>query len=188
MTPLIATPSRLVPQLVAITTSTYTSSENTTACRNTTHWWLTCEIRPLVAIRTGNTLVAYLVAPLGAHLVARVPVQVVLLPPPLEWLSHFLMKVHYHAPSPSSVTTKDTLLIIIYVVTLLFVGCLTSQQHTGVSQGRICLNNCTPCHAEIEDADQTFYLTQLRYTTTEPTGADSITPGVLHGSHLSDSL
>ena len=41
----------------------------------------------------------------------------------------------------------------------LFVGCLTSQQHVSVSQGRICDN-------EIEGADQTFHLTQLQFTNT----------------------
>ena len=52
---------------------------------------------------------------------------------------------------------------------LLFVGCLTSQQHASVSQGRICSDNCTCCHTEIKVADQTFYLTQSQYTGTGPT-------------------
>ena len=38
----------------------------------------------------------------------------------------------------------------------LLVGCLTSQQHASVSQGRICTDNFTCCHTEIEAADQTF--------------------------------
>ena len=42
----------------------------------------------------------------------------------------------------------------------LFVGCLTFQQHASVSQGRMCSDNFTCCHTEIEVADQTFYLTQ----------------------------
>ena len=42
----------------------------------------------------------------------------------------------------------------------LFVGCLTFQQHASVSQGRICTDNFTCCHTEIEVADPTFYLTQ----------------------------
>ena len=42
---------------------------------------------------------------------------------------------------------------------LLFVGCLTSQQHASVSQGRICSDNFTCCHTETEVADQTFQLT-----------------------------
>ena len=61
---------------------------------------------------------------------------------------------------------------------LLLVGCLTSQQHASVSQGRICLDNFTCCHTEIEVADQTFHLTQSQYTDTGPTSpsADPITP------------
>ena len=51
----------------------------------------------------------------------------------------------------------------------LLVGCLTSQQQTSVPQGRICSDNCTCCHTEIEVADQTFYLTQSQYTDTGPT-------------------
>ena len=69
----------------------------------------------------------------------------------------------------------------------LFVGCLTSQQHASVSQGRICSDNFTCCHTQIEVADQTFYLTQSQYTDTGPTspGADPITPGAWQGSHWS---
>ena len=36
-------------------------------------------------------------------------------------------------------------------------GCLASQHHANVSQGRIYFDNCTCCLAEIEDADQTCY-------------------------------
>ena len=69
----------------------------------------------------------------------------------------------------------------------LFVGCLTSQQHASVSQGRICSDNFTCCHTEIEVADPTFYLTQSQYTDTGPTSlsADPITPGAWQGSHWS---
>ena len=69
----------------------------------------------------------------------------------------------------------------------LFVGCLTSQQHVSVSQGRICSDKFTCCHTEIEVADQTFYLTQSQYTDTGPTSpiADPITPGAWQGSHRS---
>ena len=61
----------------------------------------------------------------------------------------------------------------------LFVGCLTSQQHASVSQGRICSDNFMCCHTEIEVADQTFHLTQSQYTDTGPTSpsTDRITPG-----------
>ena len=67
------------------------------------------------------------------------------------------------------------------------VGCLTSQQQASVSQGRICSDNFTCCHTEIEVADQTFYLTQSQYTDTGPTSpsADPITPGAWQGSQWS---
>ena len=69
----------------------------------------------------------------------------------------------------------------------MFVGCLTSQQQTSVSQGRICSDNFTCCHIEIQVADQTLYLTQSQYTDTGPTSpsADPITPGAWQGSHWS---
>ena len=71
----------------------------------------------------------------------------------------------------------------------LFVGCLTSQQHASVSQGRICTDNFTCCHTEIEAADPTFHLTQSQYTDTGPTSpsADPLTPGAWQGSHWYDS-
>ena len=67
------------------------------------------------------------------------------------------------------------------------VGCLTSQQQASVSQGRICLDNFTCCHTEIQVADPTFYLTQSQYTDTGPTSprADPIMPGAWQGSHWS---
>ena len=69
----------------------------------------------------------------------------------------------------------------------MLVGCLTSQQQASVSQGRICSDNFTCCHTEIEVADPTFYLTQSQYTDTGPTSpsADPITPGAWQGSHWS---
>ena len=69
----------------------------------------------------------------------------------------------------------------------LLVGCLTSQQHASVSQGRIYSDNFTCCHTEIEVADHTFYLTQSQYTDTGPTSpsADPRTPGTWQGSHWS---
>ena len=71
------------------------------------------------------------------------------------------------------------------VLMIEFVGCLTSQQHASVSQGRICTDNFTCYHTEIEVADQTFYLTQSLYTDTGPTSpsADPIMPGTWQGSH-----
>ena len=73
---------------------------------------------------------------------------------------------------------------------LLFVGCLTSQQHASVSQGRICSDNITCCHTEIDAADPTFHLTQSQYTDTGPTSpsADPITPGAWQGSHWSANV
>ena len=73
------------------------------------------------------------------------------------------------------------------IVLLLLVGCLTSQQHASVSQGRICSDNFTCCHTEIEVADQTFCLTQSQYTDTGPTSlsADPTMPGAWLGSHWS---
>ena len=69
----------------------------------------------------------------------------------------------------------------------MFVGCLTSQQQASVSQGRICSDNFTCCHTEIEVADPTFYLTQSQYTDTGPTSpsADPLTPGAWQGSRWS---
>ena len=69
----------------------------------------------------------------------------------------------------------------------LLVGCLTSPQQASVSQGRICSDNFTCCHTEIEVADQTFYPTQSQYTDTAPTSpsADPITLGAWQGSHRS---
>ena len=51
----------------------------------------------------------------------------------------------------------------------LLVACLTSQQHTSVSQGRICTDNFTCCHTETEVADPISYLTQSQYADTRPT-------------------
>ena len=69
----------------------------------------------------------------------------------------------------------------------LFDACLTSLQQASVSQGRICSDNFSCCHTEIEVADQTFYLTQSQYTDTGPTSpsADPMTPGAWQGSHWS---
>ena len=66
------------------------------------------------------------------------------------------------------------------------VGCLTSQQQASVSQRRICSDNFTCCHTEIQLADPTFYLTQSKYTDTGPTSpsADPITPGARQGSQF----
>ena len=64
-------------------------------------------------------------------------------------------------------------------VDVVVVGCLTSQLHASVSQGRICSDNFTCCHTDKEVADQTFHLTQSQYADTGPTNPsdDPITPG-----------
>ena len=76
------------------------------------------------------------------------------------------------------------------VLRLLLVGCLTFQQQASVSQGRICSDNFTCCHTEIEVADPTFYLTQSQYTDTGPTSPSPkpITPGAWKGSHWSSNF
>ena len=51
-----------------------------------------------------------------------------------------------------------------FVFVCFLVGCLTSQLQASVSQGRICTDNFTCCHTEIEVADQTFCLTQYPVT------------------------
>ena len=86
-------------------------------------------------------------------------------------------------PGARSWTFKD----ILRLALLLLVDCLTSQQQASVSQGRICSDNLTCCHTEIEVADPTFYLTQSQYTDTGPTSpsADPISPGAWQGSHRS---
>ena len=65
--------------------------------------------------------------------------------------------------------------------------CLLVAQHASVSQGRIYSDNFTCCHTEIEDADQTFHLTQSQFSDTGPTSpsADPTTPGAWQGSHWS---
>ena len=74
--------------------------------------------------------------------------------------------------------------LVLSLTVCLLVGCLTSQQHASVSQGRICSDNFTCCHTETEAADPTFHLTQSQYTDTGPTSpsADPITPGAWQGS------
>ena len=63
------------------------------------------------------------------------------------------------------------------------VDCLTSQQHASVYQGRMCSENFTCCHTEIEVANQTFHLTQSQYTATGPTSpsVDPMTSGAWQG-------
>ena len=81
----------------------------------------------------------------------------------------------------------DCFMSVSLFVWCLLVGCLTFQQQASVSQGRICSDNFTCCHTEIEVADPTFYLTQSQYTDTGPTSpsTDPITPVAWQGSHWS---
>ena len=69
----------------------------------------------------------------------------------------------------------------------LSVGCLTSQQHASISQGRICSYKFTCCHIEEEVADQTFHLTKSQYSDTGPTSpsVDPISPSAWQGSRWS---
>ena len=82
---------------------------------------------------------------------------------------------------------REYTLVLVRFGRLLLVGCLTSQQHASVSQGRICSDNFTCCHTEIEVADPTFHLTQPQYIDTGPTSpsTDPITSGDWRGSHWS---
>ena len=87
-------------------------------------------------------------------------------------------------------TAWNALWLSVHLVSGLFVGCLTSQKHAGVSQGRICSDSCACCHTETEVSDQTFYLTRSQYTDTGPASpsADPITPGAWQGSHWSSNF
>ena len=60
---------------------------------------------------------------------------------------------------------------------------LESQQHASVSQREICTDNFMCCHTEIEVADQTFHLSQSRYTDTGLTSPSADpTSGAWQGS------
>ena len=82
-------------------------------------------------------------------------------------------------------TVPETLGNCLFVCWL--VGCLMSQQHASVPQGRICSDNFTCCHTEIEVADHIFHLTQSQYTDTGPTrpSTDLIIPGAWQGRYWS---
>ena len=99
--------------------------------------------------------------------------------------SHQSNSVEHFSDEANSAELPSMYQVCLFVC--LLVGCLTSQQQASVSQGRICSDNFTCCHTEIEVADQTFYLTQSQYTDTGPTStsADPITPGAWQGSHWS---
>ena len=96
-----------------------------------------------------------------------------------EWTRYFGLSI--------SVTWPVDGIVNVCLFVCWLVGCLTSQQHASVSQGRICSDKFTCCHSEIKASDQTFHLTQSQYTDTAPTSpsADPITPGAWQGSHWS---
>ena len=73
---------------------------------------------------------------------------------------------------------------------LLFVGCLTSQQHTSVSQGQICSDSCMCSRTEMEIREQACCLTQSQYTDTRPTSlsSDPVSPGAWQGGHCSTNF
>ena len=81
-------------------------------------------------------------------------------------------------------TGRKKLCISTKTLTTVLVDYLTSQQHASVSQGRICTDNFTCCHTQIEVADQTLYLIQSQYTDTGPS-ADPTMPDAWQGSHWS---
>ena len=72
---------------------------------------------------------------------------------------HFKLWILQAADTSSCGSCGHFKLWALQAVVCLLVGCLTSQQHASVSQGRICTGNFTCCHTEIEAADQTFHLT-----------------------------
>ena len=69
------------------------------------------------------------------------------------------------------------------------VACLTSQQHASVSQGRICSENSTCCHTEIEVAIKlSISPSHSILTPGQPVpacSADPIMPGTWQGNHWS---
>ena len=97
--------------------------------------------------------------------------------------------VHQHGTSHSTPTPDQSVLAPTpsrQATGRLGLACVTSHQHARVSQGRVCTENCTSCHTEIEVSDQTCYLTRSRYTDTGPTSphADFLTPAGLAGYPL----
>ena len=83
------------------------------------------------------------------------------------------------APPTSRCCLREKWVAVVVAVVVVLAGRLTSRQHVCLSRGRICSDSCACCHTETEVIDQTFYLTQSKYTDTGPTspGADPITSG-----------
>ena len=116
--------------------------------------------------------------------------------PPEQWQFHSpgLWEVHTYSVTlalpPAGLVLSGvcgSCFHFIITYTCFFVGCLMFQQQASVSQGRICADNFTCCHTEIEAADQTIYLNQSQYTETGPTSssADPIMSGAWQGSNWS---
>ena len=76
--------------------------------------------------------------------------------------------------------------LLLLVVFLLLIAFRPSDM-LSVSQGRVCAENFTCCHTEVEVADPTCYLNRSQYTDTWPTSpsTDPITPGAWQGNHRS---
>ena len=94
-------------------------------------------------------------------------------------LLYIIFEIHQSGQNPRNMLSFKQ------QIWMLFLGCLMSQQHASVSQGRICSDNFTCCHTEIEVADQTYHFTQSWDTDTGPTShsTDPIAPGAWQGSH-----
>ena len=74
---------------------------------------------------------------------------------PLQASSANMLSMERAIPSTLSSRAAPVPLSIISTQSVLgtgFVGCLTSQRHASVSRGRICTDNFTCCHTEIEVA------------------------------------
>ena len=74
--------------------------------------------------------------PMGKYTVVRM----------CEWL-HSLPNMASKIHEPNTVQKQE------WVFFLLLFGCLTSQQHADVSDGWICSDNFTCCHAVVEATD-----------------------------------
>ena len=106
-----------------------------------------------------------------------------IIPPPLCH-GH---RIYSFSKSAQQSTFLNSLSALLACVPCLLVGCITSQQHASVSQGRMYTDNFTYWPTEIEVAGQTFYITQSQYSDTRPTSpnTDPIMPGAWQGSQWS---
>ena len=115
-----------------------------------------------------------------------------LVPPVYHSSTYILDTVEDFVGAIKDVSVVALLVMVVVVVVVMvdmmvvmFVCWLLNVPATcySVSQGRICSDNFTCCHTDIEVADQTSYLTQSQYTDTGPASpsADPITPGTWKG-------